>query len=84
MGKSTIVKYLIQGKRNGKWELILTSDTKPKLNAEFYRDNFNDSLTGNKANSHLGIKYRVSDARIINQITGKVIDEFKAPLFEII
>lgn len=82
--KSKIVKYIIQGKRNGKWELIGTSDKRPKHSAETERFYFNDSLKKGGANEHLGLNYSVSDTRIVNQITGKVIDEYKAPLFEVI
>ena len=84
MGKSKIVKYLIQGKRNGKFELIATSDKKPTQTAEWHRQMFNNSLKKGGCNEHLGIKYNVSNTRIVNQYTGKIISEFKAPLFEMI
>lgn len=84
MKNEKIVKYITQGKRNGKWELIGSSDTRPKHSAETERFYFNDSLKKGGVNEHLGIKYSVSDCRIINQINGKVIDEYKAPMFEVI
>ena len=82
-GSDEIVPYVVKGKRMGEWELIHTLDKKPKKgDAEKHRNEFNDSLNKGGANEHLGINYRVTDVKIVNQKTGEEVDFYKAPMFE--
>jgi len=70
-----------------KWETIGMYDTLKQFkgnNAEQVRNNFNNSLLPGNCNSHVGNKYRVSDCKIVNQVTGKIISSFIAPIFEVI
>lgn len=83
MKKTIEPKYIIEGKRNGFWEVIMTSQRKD-LNLENEREQFNNSLLKGGANEHLGLKYRIWDVRLrTNKKAFDIVSEYTAPMFEI-
>jgi hypothetical protein len=67
----------------------IQADGKPtKENAEKYIQAYNNSLKSDGANKHvsvaLGFMPMAHKAEIVNQFTGKVVVEWKAPMFQVI
>jgi len=94
MGRSKICKLIIRSKRDhyfyGEWYInnkkqFLGYGKPTPENLSKWRDKFNESLKPGNANSHLGSDYRIQrDLEIYNQVTGEILAEYKAPMFEVI
>ncbi len=69
--------------RKVEWHSYAFHGKLKKNSAKEYRDGFNRSLDGvNKHIKHTQSYY--SNARIINQSTGEIVQEYIAPMFEVI